>query len=378
MSPLAPGPPRRMEACDSCLRRSWLLAELSPVLDFRAGDRNRLIALLSLEDDELLEAVGGRRRAELKARYESFRPGEVPPQRRVEAVCRHHTLYPRGLRAAEAPRMLHVVGGAARLVELAAASVVAIVGSARASDYGIEIAKSFGRGLAASGVTVTSGIGDGIPAAAQAGALESDGGTFAVIASGLGVGGPPRRRSLYERVTRRGCGVSELPHDCEGRLWGPAASERIVAGLASLTVVIEAAETTRELAPARIAQALGRTVAAVPGRVTSAQSSGTNALLMEGAPMVRGPGDALDLLSLSFALPPISDAHGGCPPELDPRLRTTLEQVGAGRDTPEKLTTAGADHEEALLALSELELMGLLARGDGGRYVPRNPIPPGP
>jgi DNA processing protein len=367
-----------MEACDSCLRRSWLLAELSPTLDFRAGDRNRLIALLSLEDDELLEAVGGRRRAELRARYESFRPGEVPPEGRVEAVCHHDTLYPRGLQGAEAPRMLHLVGGAARFVELAAAPVVAIVGSARASDYGIEMAKSFARGLAASGVTVTSGIGDGIPAAAQAGALEGDGAALAVIAAGLGVGGPPRRRSLCERVTRRGCAVSELPHHCKGRRWGPAASERIVAGVASLTVVIEAAETARELAPARIAQALGRTVAAVPGRVTSAQSSGTNALLMEGALMVRGPRDALDLLSLSPTLPPIVESHGGSRPELEPRLRTTLEQVGAGRDTPEKLLTAGADPEEALLALSELELMGLLARGDGGRYIPRNHFPPGP
>jgi DNA processing protein len=358
-------------ACVSCLRRSWLLAELSGTLDFLAPDRGRLIELLALEDEELLQAAAGRRRAQLKARYERFDPRELHVGAQVQTSCSHDRLYPRSLRAAGAPRMLHVAGGADRLARLTAAPVVAIAGGRRASDYGIEMARSLARGLAASGVTVTSGLADAIAAAAHAGALEAQRGTIAVMPGGLGVSAPARRRSLYERMKRRGCAVAELPWDCSGRRWGRAASERILAQLAQLIIVVEAGEGPGELAVARIGQSLGRTVAALPGRVTSPLSRGTNGLLREGARMVRGPGDALDLLcQLGGArmAPPAPDARRG---DLQPRLRSVLEQVGAGRDTPAKLCDRGADAEAVLLALSELELMGLLGRGDGGRYVAR-------
>jgi DNA processing protein len=374
MTSMPERPAHATEACESCIRRSWLLAQLSPPLDFWARDQSRLVELLSLEDAELLQAVGGRRRAELKDRYRRFQSTEAPLERHVEAVCRHARGYPQALRSAAVPRMLYVSGGADRLATLTAAPVVALIGSVRASDYGMEMAKSLGRGLAASGVTVTSGLSDGIALAAHAGALEVDGGTIAVMDGGLNVSCPPRRRRTYERVTRRGCAVSELPCDCGGRRWGTVASARIIAELAQLTVVVEAAENGRELAAARTAQALGRTVAAVPGRVTSAQSTGTNGLLIQGAPLIRGAQDVLDLLHSAGTMPPGS-AAAASRPALAARLRTTLELVGAGRDTAEKLACEGADLDEVLLMLSELELMGLLARGDGGRYVPRDALP---
>jgi DNA processing protein len=164
--------------------------------------------------------------------------------------------------------------------------------------------------------------------------------------------------------------VAELPCGCKPRRWGQAASERIIARLAGLTVVVEAQERPGELACARIAEALGRTVAAVPGRVTSPASGGTHVLLMEGARLVRGPADALELLCGPDAPAGVASSDGWA--KLDPRLKTTLERVGAGRDTPDKLMGEGEESGDLLLALSELELMGLLARGDGGRYVPRN------
>jgi len=176
--------------------------------------------------------------------------------------------------------------------------------------------------------------------------------------------------------------VAELPCGYKPRDWCRPARERIVVGLAQLTIFVEADEDPLELQGARVARALGRTVAAVPGRVTSPASRGTHALLLDGASLVRGAEDALELL------------YGGEQPRaprgprgprqgpgaavstaaLQPRLRTTLEQVGAGRDTPAKLSAASADAGETLLALTELELMGLLTRGDGGRYVPRQSL----
>jgi DNA processing protein len=261
-----------------------------------------------------------------------------------------------------------VAGRTQRLGALGTAPAVAIVGSCKATDYGMEMARSLARGLAASGVTVVGGLSDGIAVATQEGALEVDGKTLTVMDGGLDVACPARRRALYERVRSAGCVVAELPCNYNPRRWCRIARERIVVGMAELTIVVEADEGPVELLSARIAKTLGRTVAAVPGRVTSPVSRGTHALLMQGAPLVRGPGDALELL-------------GGCrtngTPQvqtLEPRLRATLEQVGAGRDTPAKLTAGSTDAGEVLLALSELELMGLLSRGDGGRYVPRESL----
>jgi DNA processing protein len=302
-------------ACSSCLRRSWLLAELNAALEYLCRDRGRLGELLGLGDEELLRALAGRRRAELESRYAGFERADLQRMPGAQEVCRHHRSYPSALRDPGGPRMLNVAGGVERLRDLTAAPTVAIIGSTRATDYGVEMARSIARGLAA------------------------------------------------------GSAVAELPCGARTRRFGEVAGERTLARLAGLTVVVEAHDSPGELAGARLADALGRTVAAVPGRVTSRASSGTHVLLMEGAHLVRGPEDALELLCGPNG--PGAHASNAARAELEPRLRTMLEKVGAGSDTPEKLTADGEDAGAVLLMLSELELMGLLARGDGGRYLPR-------
>jgi DNA processing protein len=273
--------------------------------------------------------------------------------------------------------MLGLRGDSARLAKLTTAPTVAIVGSRAPSDYGWEVARSLARGLAASGVTVVAGLDDGIAAAALAGALEAGGACVAVLSDGLGVSCPPRRRSLYERVAHAGCAVSELPADCSGRRWGARASVRIVVELALLSVVVEADATPAELFAAHTAVALGRPVAAIPGRVSSPLSRGTHALLMHGAALVRGPRDVLELLSQPDADRPVersvrcAEAQAPAPVSLRAELQLVLERVGAGHDTPDKLERAGVALAEVLPALGELELAGLLARGDGGRYLLR-------
>jgi DNA processing protein len=354
-------------ACEACLRRSWLLARLSAGLDYRWADFPRLMELLALDDATLLDALAGSRRAMLQSDYLRFDPAEAPPGPVVGTVCRHDAGYPASLRAAGAPPMLYVLGGLGRLRELTQPPMVAIVGSARASDYGVEVARSLGRGLAASGVTVLSGVGDGIAVAAHSGVVESGAAGVAVVGGGLDAARPARRRSLLERLRKHGCVVSELPCGTDGRRWGPAAAERITVRLAEVTVVVEADETARELASAGIALSLGRTVAAVPGRVTSRCSRGTNALLMDGARLVRGAQDVLELLSAASPAAPV--VQGTARVQLEPRLAEVLERVGEGKDSPDRLIDPASDVGEVLLALSELELMGMLTRGEGGRYV---------
>jgi DNA processing protein len=428
-----PGQPEQMRAmstetdgaCRDCERRSWLLSKLSLRLDYRSRDESRLLELLELEDEQLIAAIAGVWREDLRRRWERYEldhpqsgrsdepgepggPGEqcesgeaggsgttigrshgarsVDGAPKVEMVCRHCGDYPPMLgEHPGAPRMLHVVGGREHLRTLTGEPAVAIVGSERPTDYGMEMARSLARGLAASGVTVVSALANGIAAAAHAGALEVDRPTVMVTGGGVDIARPASRRGLYERVIASGCVVAELGCGFKQRRWCGPARARTVVGLAGLTIVVEADEGY-DLVYARAAQRMRRTVAAVPGRVSSPVSRGTNALLMEGAPLVRDPEDALRWLY------GIQQKPGGrtlereqiAGPEadvqrrprrrparkLEPRLQTVLEQVGAGRDTPGKLTGSDEDPGETMLALTELELMGLLARGDGGRYVP--------
>ncbi len=282
-------------------------------------------------------------------------------------VCRHDPRFPTALAQMRgAPRVLYVMGGLERLERLLNQPTVAIVGSTKATDYGMETARGLARGLAASGVTVLGAMADGIAAAAHLGALEVDGPTITIMPGGADVCYPASRRALHERLREVGCVVSEQPWGRRTHRWSQLARTRILVALARMVIVVEAQENPTALAPARLAEALGRTVAAVPGRVSSPVSQGPHALLAEGARLIRGSQDALD------ALYGVGVRHAPAKKiSLRLTLREVLEQVGSGRDTLTKLAAAGHNAEEAIVALAELELSGALVRGDGGRYLPR-------
>ncbi|MGH2854087.1 MAG: DNA-processing protein DprA, partial [Solirubrobacteraceae bacterium] len=271
------------------------------------------------------------------------------------------------LRGDGAPRMLHVAGGIERMLELLAQPAVAIVGTRRASDYGMEVAYGLARGLAASGVTVVSGLADGIAAAVHQGALctgASTARTVTVMAGGVDIAHPAGWRGLHRRIAEEGCALAELPCGSAPRGWCHIGRARIVAALARVVIVVEAGEQPTELVHARLAEASGAIAAAVPGRVSAPAARGPHLLLREGALLVRDPQDVLDAL------------HGvgehrvtATRPELQPRLRAVLEQVSEGNDTVAKLAGGGSPAPDMLVALAELELSGAVVRGDGGRYV---------
>jgi DNA processing protein len=285
----------------------------------------------------------------------------------IEAIRREDPRFPALLaRASRATRILYVAGGADRLQRLLREPTVAIIGSRAASDYGMEMAHGLARGLAASGVTVVSGLADGIAAAAHAGAVEIAGPTVTVMPGGLDVCYPASARALYRRVRRVGCAISEQPRGTKVSRWRLVARTRLIVGLAHMVIVVEGDDGPGALAPARVAEATGKIVAAVPGRATSPLARGPHALLMNGAPLVRNAQDALDAL---YGVGAKSAPALGVTPEA--RLQAVLDQVGAGRDTLAKLTADGTEPAETLLALAELELAGALVRGDGGRYLVR-------
>jgi DNA processing protein len=359
-----------MSNCHRCKRRAWLLSKLGVGLDYCARDPTRLWRILELPDVELIDAIGGRRRAELHADYAKWKP-TPSVNRQPQALCRHHGSYPPGLQQdALSPHSLEVLGAIEHSADLLDGKIVAIVGTRRASDYGMETARELARGLAASGITVASDLTEGIPRAVHAGALEVEGTTLAVTAGTVAHCTPAWCAPLYRRILERGCVIAEPDLSLRTRHWWKYASARTLALLVHLVIVVEATDQPSELACANVAWSRSRHVAAVPGRVSSPASRGSNRLLMNGARLVRSPQDALDVL-YGMGVHDAKCAPATARLDLQPRLRKVLERVSDGQDTLAKLTARGTSSGEISVALAELELCGLLLRGDGGRYVPR-------
>jgi DNA processing protein len=366
-------------ACPQCARRAWLLTRLGVHLDFRARDLSRFFSALELPDRELIDALGGRKKRDIHASYERWKPCPAPRSAELDTICRHHHAYPAELCSrALAPRTLTVRGGIERLTGVLARKLVAIVGTRRASDYGTGTARALGRGLAASGVTVASAFAEGIPAAAHRGALDAGGATLAVMSGCVDRCSPALHVALYHHLLARGCAISEIGACSRPRSWWHPARARTLALLADLVIVVEAEDHPWELACAQIAAANRKIVAAVPGRVSSPTSEGTNALLRDGAHLIRNPQDALDLLYGFGARAAGEPAEPKAepppePPPLRAPLARLLERVSRGEDTLAKLSARGGDTAKLAVALTELELCGRLGRGHGGRYVPSTP-----
>ncbi|MEZ5078122.1 MAG: DNA-processing protein DprA [Solirubrobacterales bacterium] len=292
----------KTNACPDCLRRSSLLELLAPYLDrlIVAGDDPPAIAdLLRLPSDELAAAAAPGVALQLLARVDAL--SETRLRESLEAAgcwacCRHEDAYPAQLRdAADAPWALTGRGDPRLLAELDPCGTVTIVGARRATSYGREIARELGRELAGAGIVVVSGLAFGIDACAHRGALDA-GRTVAVLGCGPDIAYPAAHRSLWRRIAETGLVLSELPPGASPWRWTFPARNRIMAALAAMTVVVEAATRSGSLITADLAADLGRDLGAVPGPVNSRASAGPNALLAGGACLVRDAQDALDAM----------------------------------------------------------------------------------
>jgi DNA processing protein len=274
--------------------------------------------------------------------------------------------YPPGLDdlAGLAPEALNGLGRRDAVAGLDPSAAVTIVGSRRATAYGIGIAEELGRLLAAAGLTVVSGMAYGIDAAAHRGALRGGGTTVAVLGGGPDHVYPPSERRLYGSIVERGAVISEREPGCAAERWSFPARNRIMAAIAGMTVVVEAANPSGSLITADQANELGRAVGAVPGPVTSLVSAGTNQLIADGASSVRDAQDVLDRL-IGIGAPQVR-GHG---PALDPRDAALLDLVEGGPLTLDAAVAAvAADVSEVAVALARLELLGYVRADSAGRY----------
>jgi DNA processing protein len=238
----------------------------------------------------------------------------------------------------------------------------------------VETARTLASGLAAAGVTVVSGMALGIDGVAHDGALRVSGGagpTIAVLPGGADRPYPAAHRRLYDRIRRHGVVVSELPPGVRPRRWMFPARNRIIAGLSAITIVVQARARSGALVTARHAEALGRTVGAVPGPVTSPLSDGPHRLIAAGARLIAGPQDVLDVV-YGPGRRMLADARRASLSDRDAALLDALQE---GHEGAAAFARAGLGTVEALEAVAALELAGAISRGPGGRLSVRTSQP---
>lgn len=274
-------------------------------------------------------------------------------------VGRSEPGFPARLRTIHDPPIGLFVRGSAEL-SLLDDPCVAIVGARACSSYGSEVAEQLATELARAGVVVVSGLARGVDAAAHRGALDA-GRTVAVLGCGIDRDYPRAHAHLARRVVAGGLILSEYAPGVEPAPWRFPARNRIVAGLARATVVVEARERSGALITADLALDEGREVMAVPGEITSHLSDGTNALLRLGATPVTCAADVLEALG-------IEPAAAAPAAEVEPRLAAVHAAVvdsAAGVD--ELVRRTGLDAGLVSGVLAELELLGLVVEA-GGLY----------
>jgi DNA processing protein len=247
-------------------------------------------------------------------------------------------------------------------------AAVAMVGSRKASSYGVVQAGRIARGLAAAGVTVVSGLARGVDTAAHRGALEAEGGrTVAVLGSGLARPYPWENRGLLDEAAARGAVLSEFPFDTPPVPHNFPRRNRVLAALGLATLVVEASEKSGSLITANIANELGKIVAALPGRVDAPESRGANRLLRDGAHLVEGPEDLLALLGIEGLEPPAA-APSVLPAGPPGRILAALE--GSPPLDPDSLAAAtGLAGAAVRAALVDLEIAGAVREFPGGRFA---------
>ena len=272
-------------------------------------------------------------------------------------LARSDPLFPPLLRAIHDPPAGLFLRGAGRPRELAGAAV-AIVGARSCSPYGGTVARLLGRELARAGVVVVSGMARGIDAAAHRGALDADGVTVAVLGCGIDRNYPAGHAELARSICERGLVISEYAPGVEPAPWRFPARNRIIAGLALATIVVEARERSGALISADFALEEGREVFAVPGEITSALSAGSNALLKLGAAPLTKVEDVLDALGLERAAPPST--------ALTPSAVSVLERLREAPASADQLARSTALSPDVLAAaLAELEVGGIVVEGEG-------------
>jgi DNA processing protein len=362
-------PPEALPRTDAA-RLAWLRLvrsrRVGPATFIRLLDEHRS-AEAALAALPTMAAAAGVRDYAVAARHEVEAEWEAAAAAGARPLLLGGPGYPPLLATAAAPPpLLWALGDPA----LAARPVVALVGARNASALGIRMAGRLARDLGAMGYVVASGLARGIDASAHRAALET--GTIAVLAGGVDMPYPPENKALATEIACRGLRLSEMPMGHEARAQDFPRRNRIVAGIAQGVVVVEGALRSGSLITARDALDHGREVMAVPGSPLDGRAGGCNALIRDGATLVRSAEDVAEALAQGTGEPaprprpvdvpeisPVSVAAGG----LTGRLVALLGPVPVPEDS--LIREIGGSAPEIGAALLDLELAGRVVRHPG-------------
>jgi len=250
--------------------------------------------------------------------------------------------------------------GNEKLLELAPNRLVAIVGTRDASPYGVRVAVALATAFTQAGIGVVSGLARGIDSAAHRAVLEAGGKTIAVMGTGVDVPYPVAHRALHAEIAAKGLVISENEPGSPAIQGCFPRRNRIIAGLARVTIVVEAPYKSGAINTATQALEASRVVCAVPGPIDSPRHAGANLLLRDGAQVIHNVDDALMLYGLS-------GGRRDEGPTLGALEAAVWEALASGPAPVELLTSrAGLTVRQVLEGIARLELNGMVRQQVGG------------
>lgn len=351
-----------------------LLSDIGPVVSRRLlsafGNPGNIFSMPS-EELRNVEGVGEKRARGITgySQWESVRKEiDYAEKHNIKLITFNDPDYPEGLkRINDAPLVLYIKGNLKDTDKYA----VGMVGSRSSTDYGMQTAERMSYSLAASGLTVVSGMARGIDTASHRGALKAGGRTIAVLGSGVNVPYPSSNRGLMKQIENSGAVISEFPFGTPPHKENFPRRNRIISALSFGIIVVEATLDSGSLITVGYALEQGKEVFAVPGSITSRTSRGTNDLIKKGAKLIENAGDVVE--------------------ELRPQLRGVLREdrmksentpgeMNEDEKTLYKLLTSGPRHIDsiiremnitsgrALSMLLNLELKGVIRQSEGKHF----------
>ena len=282
----------------------------------------------------------------------------------IADVTLEHKAYPTLLlEIPQKPALLHVWGSFPQT-----AHYISIVGTRRATPYGIEMTQKIISGLVGHDITIVSGLALGIDAVAHHSALATGLPTIAVIGSGLSpaVIYPAQNKQLATSIVARGgCVISEYPHEMRAAQWTFPQRNRIVAGLSHATIVIEAPQKSGALITSRLATEYNRDVGAVPGSVFSDNTTGPHMLLKNGAALITSSDDVLAMLGIA---PPHTEEGADVTASLLPDEKIIYDCMNTPQSIDEIIRVSGFDTTRATSIIGMMEIRGIIKR-IGSTYI---------
>lgn len=283
----------------------------------------------------------------------------------IDIVCLDDDNYPALLKSIPDPPLVLYVRGQLPREEPA----VALVGSRKATPYGLNVTQFLSQDLARAGITVVSGLARGVDARAHNACLQAGGRTVAVLGSGMDVIYPAEHKSLALRIAESGAVVSEFPLGTQPNRENFPIRNRIISGLSGAVVVVEASDRSGSLITARMAAEQGREVLAVPGSIFSESSKGCHALIRDGAALAQSWKDVAAVLPQSMVSQLKSDDEK--PPDLTEQEKSIIDLLSFEQPKHVDLLSgqSGMKSQDLLPLLVSLELKNYVLQMPGKNFI---------